>query len=50
MKTEDEIKKMVEELDKRKSNSSNMNYEIAGAKEALEWVLSEREFLGSGVR
>ena len=51
MKTEKEIKEMLEELKKRYSSSSNMNYEIGGAKDALEWALdNEKKYLGVGRR
>lgn len=50
LKTKEEIEKMIEALEKRKSSSANMNYEIGGAIEALEWVLSKREFLAAGRR
>ena len=50
MKTEKEIKKMIEGLVQRHSSSSNMNYEIAGAKDALHWVLNENKGLGVGRR
>lgn len=41
MKTEQELKKMLEELRERRSSSSNMNYEISGAEQALNWVLDD---------
>jgi hypothetical protein len=50
VKTEEEIRKMIEQLKGRKSWSSNMNYETSGAIEALEWVLKLREYLATGLR
>ena len=50
MKTESEIRKMIEELQTRKSMSSNMNYEIGGAIDALKWILEDTDFLGTGLR
>ena len=50
MKTKEEIEEQLKELEERHSLSSNMNYEIAGAKEALEWVLERRNFLNAGIR
>ena len=45
MRTEKEIKKKLKELEERGSPrfSCNMQYEYAGAKEMLEWVLGISE-------
>jgi len=39
MRTEEEIKEFLKELEERHSSSANMGYERAGAIAALEWVL-----------
>lgn len=50
MKTAEEVKKMIEELEERHSSSSNMGYERGGAIQALEWVLNKEKYLNTGIR
>lgn len=50
MKTAEEVKKMIEELEERHSSSANLGYERGGAIQALEWVLNKSKSLGAGQR
>ncbi len=50
MRSRKTLERMLEELRCRCSSSSNMNYEIGGAIDALKWVLRKEEFLASGLR
>ncbi len=50
MKTEQEIRMLLEELKRRSSLSANMNYERAGAIEAIEYILGDHKYESIGVR
>ena len=50
MKTEEEVREQLEALKRQRSTAVNMNFEIGGAKEALEWVLEEKGILLVGYR